>query len=172
MYWSILGAELCANEIRKRWFTKVVPESSCTQQQVRSMILDYELCVYFTVSSQLDFCRESIYYPLPGSIPSPNRHPCTNASDQAARLELRNQTSACAVVLVDVVDCQSLISIRIERSAAFTQCKGLKTRSQRSHALIPSRGPGAPRPHGPVLDPNRAEGGRQFFPKCTTTSSP
>jgi|SRR5882762_2296818 len=108
MYWPIFGAELCANKIRKRWFTQIAPEPSCTEQQVSSMILDYQLCVYFTVSSCLDFCRESFYYAIPGSIPSPNRHACTNASDQAARLESRNQTPACAVVLVNVVDCQGL----------------------------------------------------------------
>jgi hypothetical protein len=108
MYWPILGAELCANKIRKRWFAQVAPEPSCTEQQVSSMILDHQLCVYLTVSSYIDFCRESFYYTVPGSIPSPNRHACTNASDQAARLELRNQTPACPVVLVDVVDCQML----------------------------------------------------------------
>jgi hypothetical protein len=53
------------------------------------MILNNQLCLYFTVSSYLDFCRESLYYAIPGSIPSPNRHACTNASDQPARLELR-----------------------------------------------------------------------------------
>ena len=65
MYRSVLRAELYANKICKRWFTQVVSEPSCTQQQVRSMILDYQSRVYFTVSSQLDFCRQSIYYPFP-----------------------------------------------------------------------------------------------------------
>lgn len=106
MYWSILGAEFCANKIRKCWFTQIAPEPSCTEQQVSSMILNNQLCVYFTVSSYLDFCRESFYYAIPGSIPSPNRNACTEASDQASRLELHNQTPARAVVFVDVVDCQ------------------------------------------------------------------
>jgi hypothetical protein len=50
MYRPILGAELCANKIRKRWFTQIAPEPSCTEQQVCSMIPDYELRVYFAVS--------------------------------------------------------------------------------------------------------------------------
>lgn len=51
MYRSVVGAELCANKIGKPWFAQVAPEPSCTEQQVSSMILDYQLCVYFTVSS-------------------------------------------------------------------------------------------------------------------------
>jgi hypothetical protein len=106
MWRPIFGAELRANEIRKSWLTQVVPEPSCAEQQVRSVILDYKLCVYFAMSSQVDFSRKSIYYTLPRSIPSPDRNACPSASNKSACSQLRNQTVACAVVLVNVVDWQ------------------------------------------------------------------
>jgi hypothetical protein len=101
------------------------------------MILDYELCVNFTPSSQLDFRCELLYYTFPGSIPSPNRHPCTNACNQAARLKLGNQSPACAVFLVDAVDCQLLI--RSKPSVALHFIHSVKDRDPGGSRIFPDR---------------------------------